>query len=226
MQDEDGPRALADDEVAFPGTNGGAAFDVFVEEPAKANPLFGAENFIATPHLGASTLEDPWRRHILDSAQLLRFLPPGTRRLVDVGSGAGLPGLILAILGVPEVHLIESDRRKAAFLLACKARLQLSGVAVHAGRAENLVLAPADVVTARAVAPLERLLPLLLRFAHDHTRFLLLKGREVASELTRARRSWTIEARLHPSLASADGCVLEIERVRPLGIGPDQRHAS
>src|SRR5918912_3476535 len=66
--------------------------------------------------VGAATLDDPWRRHLLDSAQLLRFLPEGVRRLVDLGSGAGLPGLALAILGVPEVHLIESDRRKAAFL--------------------------------------------------------------------------------------------------------------
>ncbi len=106
--------------------------------------------------VGETTLADPWRRHILDSAQLLRLLPPGTRRLVDLGSGAGLPGLILAILGVPEVHLIESDRRKAAFLLTCKGRLGLANVTVHAERAERVSLPPADVVTARAFAPLER----------------------------------------------------------------------
>src|SRR5690349_24214445 len=62
--------------------------------------------------VGAGTLDDPWRRHILDSIQLVRFLPEGARRLVDLGSGAGLPGLVLAIMGVPDVHLIESDRRK------------------------------------------------------------------------------------------------------------------
>lgn len=175
--------------------------------------------------VGASTLEDPWRRHILDSAQLLHFLPPGTRRLVDLGSGAGLPGLILAILGAPEVHLVESDRRKAAFLLSCKGKLGLEGVVVHAERAERLQLPPADVVTARALAPLDELLPLALRFADSRTRFLFLKGREVESELTRARRSWKITARLHPSLASAEGRILEIEQVRAIGTEPDERHA-
>ncbi|MCL6607345.1 MAG: 16S rRNA (guanine(527)-N(7))-methyltransferase RsmG [Geminicoccaceae bacterium] len=175
--------------------------------------------------VGPSTLDDPWRRHILDCAQLVRFLPPETRRVVDLGSGAGLPGLILAILGVPEVHLVESDRRKAAFLLNCKGKLGLHGVVVHAARAEDLNLLPADVVTARALAPLEELLPLALRFAHARTRFLFLKGREVESELTRARRSWKIEARLHPSLSSPEGRVLEIEQVRAIGTEPDERHA-
>src|SRR5262245_58873059 len=66
--------------------------------------------------VGPATLADPWRRHILDSAQLWAHLPGGARVLVDLGSGAGLPGLVLAILGAPDVHLIESDRRKAAFL--------------------------------------------------------------------------------------------------------------
>ncbi len=175
--------------------------------------------------VGASTLDDPWRRHILDSAQLLRFLPPETRRLVDLGSGAGLPGLILAILGVPEVHLIESDGRKAAFLLHCKGSLGLPGVTVHVARAEDVRLPPADVVTARALAPLERLLPLARRFADERTRFLFLKGREVEGELTRARRSWKIGVHLHPSLASTDGRVLEIERASPLGTEPDEHHA-
>jgi 16S rRNA (guanine527-N7)-methyltransferase len=175
--------------------------------------------------VGASTLADPWRRHILDSAQLVRFLHPGTRRLVDLGSGAGLPGLILAILGVPEVHLVESDRRKAAFLLSCKGKLDLPGVVVHAERAERLRLPPADVVTARALAPLEELLPLALRFADARTRFLFLKGHEVESELTRARRSWKITAHLHPSLASEEARILEIEQVSAIATEPNARHA-
>lgn len=165
--------------------------------------------------VGASTLADPWRRHILDSAQLLRFLPAGTHRLVDLGSGAGLPGLILAILGVPEVHLIESDRRKAAFLLECKGRLGLAGVVVHPSRAETLAPFVADVVTARALAPLPRLLPLAARFADAHTRFLFLKGREVGDELTAARSGWTMTARIHPSLSSSEGRILEIEGLAP-----------
>lgn len=174
--------------------------------------------------VGASTLDDPWRRHILDSAQLVRYFPPGTCRVIDLGSGAGLPGLILAILGVPEVHLVESDRRKAAFLLACKAKLGLGGLTIHTARAEDVRLPPAHVVTARALAPLERLLPSLYRFMDTNTRILLLKGREVQAELTRARRSWKIKERLHPSLASTEGWVLEIEQASPLPNERDERH--
>ncbi|MDW8340377.1 MAG: 16S rRNA (guanine(527)-N(7))-methyltransferase RsmG [Geminicoccaceae bacterium] len=171
--------------------------------------------------VGASTLRDPWRRHILDCAQLVRYLPPAAQRLVDLGSGAGLPGLVLAILGVPEVHLVESDRRKAAFLLECKGRLGLAGVVVHPVRAEALPPFPADVVTARALAPLPRLLPLAARFAAPHTRFLFLKGREAESELTEALRRWTMTARIHPSLSSEEGRILEIEGLRPREPGRD-----
>src|SRR5215469_10920571 len=83
--------------------------------------------------VGPRTLRDVWRRHILDSGQLLALMPPKARVLVDLGSGAGLPGLILAILGVPEVHLLESDGRKCAFLREA-ARVTEATVTVHAQR--------------------------------------------------------------------------------------------
>jgi 16S rRNA (guanine527-N7)-methyltransferase len=98
-------------------------------------------------------------------------------------------------------------------------------VVVHAERAERLRLPPADVVTARALAPLEELLPLALRFADARTRFLFLKGHEVESELTRARRSWKITAHLHPSLASEEARILEIEQVSAIATEPNARHA-
>lgn len=176
--------------------------------------------------VGPSTLDDPWRRHVLDCAQLLRYLPEGTRTLVDLGSGAGLPGLILAVLGVPEVHLVEADRRKAAFLIDCKGRLRIPGLVVHACRAEELAPFPADVVTARALAPLVRLLPLAARFCGPRTRLLFLKGREVEHELTAAARHWKMTARLHPSLASAEGRVLEIEGLAPLDPSRDRNHGA
>lgn len=176
--------------------------------------------------VGPSTLDDPWRRHILDCAQLVRYLPERTRTLVDLGSGAGLPGLILAILGVPEVHLVEVDRRKAAFLIDCKGRLGLSGLVVHACRAEDVPPFQADVVTARALAPLVRLLPLAARFSGPTTRHLFLKGREAEHELTAAARHWKMSARLHPSLASAEGRVLEIENLAPLDPSRDLDHGA
>ena len=111
--------------------------------------------------VGRETLADLWRRHFLDSAQLLPLLPerPPGRDLViaDIGSGAGFPGLVLAILGAGEVHLIESDQKKCAFLLEA-ARAAGADVAIHAQRIEEIAGLEADVITARALAPLEKLL--------------------------------------------------------------------
>src|ERR1700680_1973039 len=97
--------------------------------------------------VGRSTLADPWRRHFLDSAQLLPLLRPDARRLVDLGSGAGFPGLVLAILGVPGVELIEADRRKAIFLREA-ARIAGVEIMLRACRIESVARQAADVVTA------------------------------------------------------------------------------
>jgi len=163
--------------------------------------------------VGRSTLDDPWRRHILDSGQLWRHWPAGTRRLVDLGSGAGLPGLILAIMGAPEVHLVESDRRKATFLREAARVTGCDQVTVHAVRVEEAALA-ADVITARAFAPLCRLIEAGAHLGHTTTRWLLLKGRHVEAELTEAQRHWTMRQRLVPSLADPEGSVLILEEVR------------
>src|SRR5687767_1366639 len=103
--------------------------------------------------VGRSTLADPWRRHVLDSAQLYPHLAGQAGPVVDLGSGAGFPGLVLAILGAPDVHLIESDQRKAQFLREA-ARVTGTPVMVHARRIEDVAPFPASVVTARALAPL------------------------------------------------------------------------
>lgn len=162
--------------------------------------------------VGGNTIGDVWQRHILDSAQLMAHLPPGTRRLVDLGSGAGLPGLILAILGVPEVHLIESDRRKAVFL-AEAIRITRAPATIHAARAEQVRLPATDVVTARACAPLADLLGLAMPFIEPGTVCLFLKGRAVAAELTEAAKHWNMRAETLPSVADRSGCVLKLEGV-------------
>jgi 16S rRNA (guanine527-N7)-methyltransferase len=162
--------------------------------------------------VGRNTIGDVWQRHILDSAQLLPHLPPGTRRLVDLGSGAGLPGLILAILGMPDVHLIESDRRKAVFL-AEAIRIVHAPATLHARRADQVPAVTADVVVARACAPLTELLDLAWPFIGPTTVCLFHKGKSVAAELTDAAKDWNMLAETLPSVADKSGCLLKLEGV-------------
>ncbi len=113
--------------------------------------------------VGPKTLQDPWRRHLLDCGQIdIPEIQPG-QRVVDLGSGAGLPGLIIAIMQDADVHLVESDQRKSTFLREA-ARTTGTKTTVHTERAEKLLPLDVDVVTARALAPLPRLLP----WVHRH----------------------------------------------------------
>jgi 16S rRNA (guanine527-N7)-methyltransferase len=166
--------------------------------------------------VGASTLADPWRRHFWDSAQLLPLLPenPDPLRLVDLGSGGGFPGLVLAVAAGArvEAHLVESDRRKATFLREA-ARVTGAAAVVHSERAE--VLSPAinaDVITARALAPIAVILELAAAFVQPTTQFLLLKGSQTHNELTDARKHWTMDVDMHPSRSDASGFIVQIKR--------------
>ena len=162
----------------------------------------------------ARSLQDVWRRHFWDSAQLTNFIPPGARTLVDLGSGAGFPGLVLAELlrGKIRVTLYEATRKKADFLAAAAKRMDLDvtirNVRIEAGGHEA-----ADVVTARAVAPLEQLLGYAQQFAGKNTVCLFLKGQSVASELTQARKSWRMNVNRHQSATDPTGVILEIREL-------------
>jgi 16S rRNA (guanine527-N7)-methyltransferase len=159
-----------------------------------------------------NTLGDLWRRHFLDSAQLLPFIPDKTRSLVDLGSGAGFPGLVLAILGVPGIELIESDARKGVFLREA-ARIANAPVKIVDSRIETAKPHTADVVTARACAPLDKLLPLAQRFIGPNTLCLFLKGEHAEEELTAARRGWRMSVVRHPSRADPRGVILKLEQI-------------
>ncbi len=162
--------------------------------------------------VGSATLPDLWRRHFLDSAQLYPLLPPGTRVLVDLGSGAGFPGLVLALLGVPNVHLMESDHRKASFLREA-ARLTKAPVTLHTTRIEALTPFPADVITSRALAPLPRLLGLGAPFLKKTGIFLLLKGKNVDLELTDSQKIWNMAVQRVQSVTNPSGAIVRLERV-------------
>ena len=138
------------------------------------------------------SLPELWHRHIADSAQLLGLAPAGARTWTDLGAGAGLPGLVIAAMARDiSLTLIESDRRKAAFLRHAAAEMGIS-ISVHACRIEDAPRAAPDVISARALAPLPRLIDLAAPHAGPNTVFLLPKGARVDSELTAATRTWHI----------------------------------
>ncbi len=162
--------------------------------------------------VGRNTVGDVWRRHLLDSAQIYPRIPQGTRVLIDLGSGAGLPGLILSILGVPEVHLVESDMRKAVFLREA-VRVTGATASVHALRIDRMKPVVAEVVTARALAPLSELLEISERFRGPGTICLFPKGETVREELTDAIKQWKMTAHQSPSLSDPSGCILRLENI-------------
>ena len=157
-----------------------------------------------------STMVDVWQRHILDSAQLIKFYPPNTKKILDVGSGAGFPGLVLAIMGNVEVDLVESDQRKAIFLSTVIRSLGLPAK-VHNQRIETLPNLAPDVITARALAPVSQLMKLIENQISTDTVCLFLKGASVEDELTELQTYSTMIAVNHPSLSGANGVVLELK---------------
>ena len=159
--------------------------------------------------VGPATLADPWRRHVLDSAQLIPHLPDKGAATYDLGSGAGLPGLILAIMGCTAIHLVESDQRKAQFLSEVIRNLDLP-VIVHQQRIQNLPTGCADILTARALAPLPRLLDLAAPLMKPGTFCVFLKGRNASDELTAARKCWRMRTQTFPSMSNPSGSVLKL----------------
>lgn len=172
------------------------------------------------------TLDDIWHRHIADSAQLLDLAPPAARTWLDLGSGAGFPGLVLAILlhmrPGARVTLVESDARKAAFLREA-ARRSAAPVDILCMRIENLAtqsrFGPVDVVTARALAPLPRLLELASPVFAPETVALFLKGRDVEAELGKAHLEWTFDGRLVPSRTDPEGRIVVVRRLEKVAGG-------
>lgn len=167
-----------------------------------------------------NTLPQLWERHFLDSAQLLPLAPDGTTRWLDLGSGGGFPGLVMAALGIETVHLVESDQRKATFLREAARAMGLGGyVTVHMKRIEAVepeILHAAmggapQVISARALASLKDLIPLAHRLAGPDTVYLFPKGRQAGDELTEARRYWTIQTLdLLPSQTEAQARIVRM----------------
>jgi 16S rRNA (guanine527-N7)-methyltransferase len=186
-----------------------ARLDRFVELLLEENRR---QNLIAQ-----STVEDIWERHIGDSAQLVRFAPRPDSSWLDIGSGAGLPGLVIAILTSGPITLVEPRKLRADFLQRAAVALGLADrVTVHAAKVERIT-GSFDVITARAVARLGGLLRISQHLSTDKTLWVLPKGKSAQSELDEARRTWQGEFRLEASETSREAAILVAAGVRRKG---------
>jgi 16S rRNA (guanine527-N7)-methyltransferase len=193
-----------------------AAFGVSRETLARLDILVAELNRWQTIKnlVGPATLSEVWTRHIADSLQLLAYAP-GARTWLDLGSGAGFPGLVIALARADtgtKVSLVESNSRKCAFLRQV-ARLAGVRVTVHEARLETVVqdyAGRADIVSARALAPLRDLFAWTEPLLKTGTTGLFPKGRDVVSELTDAEQSWTFTAEILPSRTDSEARILRI----------------
>jgi 16S rRNA (guanine527-N7)-methyltransferase len=165
--------------------------------------------------VAASTLDTVWDRHILDSAQLLSLAPPDGLWL-DMGSGAGLPGLVIAALSERPVLLIEPRAKRCQFLCEAVAAMGLEArVTIVQSRGETAAPVSAAVISARAVAPLTDLFAMGQRHARAGTIWVLPKGRSAASEVAVAKTSWQARIELKPSLTDSDAAIVVAALVTP-----------
>ncbi len=171
--------------------------------------------------VGPATMKDPWRRHILDSAQIVRHLDCDNNRdfaqsltLVDLGSGAGLPGLVLAILSEAVVHLIECNHKKCAFLTQAAA-ITNAQIIIHCHRIEDMKPIAADIITARALASLNSILGYAYHLSGSSARLIALKGKTWQDELADARTMWDCTVRTQSSISDPYGRLLDITDYHP-----------
>lgn len=187
-----------------------AQFARYAELITKWNP---AINLVAP-----GTLPDLRNRHIGDSAQLLALAKPRAGSWLDLGSGGGLPGIVIAILGrnLPlQVTLVESDRRKSAFLTTVRRELQLDNLTVKSTRIEQLARGQFDYVSARALAPLSELLSMIAPQLASDGEAWLLKGRTWKQEVEAAQARWSFDIETYQSITDPESVVMKLRKIEP-----------
>ena len=173
--------------------------------------------------IAESTRDHVWARHIVDSAQLLKLAPApveGADRWADLGAGAGLPGMVVAILSGYRMTMIEMRRKRVEFLQRVIAGLALDRATVFGGKVEKAAAAmqtPVSVISARAYAPMDRLIASALPLAGKRTVWILPKGQNYQNELDIARTLWHSDARVEPSLTAPESAILVLQNVRKKG---------
>lgn len=163
--------------------------------------------------IGQSTIENIWERHVLDSAQLLRFIDNKNAKFADLGSGAGFPGMILSILGLREIHLIEKAFRKSEFLRRAKL-LSNNRVFVHQAKLEELSAMEFDCIVSRALAPLDQLLDYTKKFLKKSGYCLFLKGKNLPKEIEAAQQKFEFTYELFSSLTSDESNIIKVSNIQ------------
>ena len=169
--------------------------------------------------IGNSTINDIWIRHFLDSAQVIDFIDKNEKTLIDLGSGAGFPGLVLSILSkdrkIPlKVKLIEKSSKKAKFLKKLIDEFQLNAEVINKNIFEYPKKLSGDVFLARAFKPLKIILPLIHNKVENWKKIFVFLGKTGQSELHQASKSWHIEYKQRMSVTSSDSIILQINKVK------------
>ncbi len=163
--------------------------------------------------VGKSTLKNIWERHIADSLQLSFFIKKKNLKIFDLGTGGGLPGIPLSILGYRDIFLIDSVGKKIDFIRSIIKQLSLSAK-TEKKRIENLNIGKADLLVSRALAPLNKLLSYSLLLSNKKTTYLFLKGRNVYNEIEMAKKNFYFNSKTFKSISSKDGCILKISNLQ------------
>lgn len=169
--------------------------------------------------VGPKTLQDSWSRHFADSAQLLPHIPIHVKHIVDIGSGAGFPGLVIAMMRPDiHVHLVESDDKKAQFMRHVSRESQIKNTTIHVKRIEDATELSPDVVTARALASLTQLMKYCESWAQNNPDLmcLFLKGRNLGGEIEEAEEIFSFSRETFPSLTAEDSSILRIHTLKRL----------
>ncbi len=162
--------------------------------------------------IGKSTIPDIWTRHILDSAQILKFIDDKNKKIADLGTGAGFPGIIISILGAKEVHLIEKSVRKCEFLRKAKI-LSPNPIFIHQAKAEEVLDKKFDILTSRALASLDKLLKYGIDFLKKDGYCLFLKGKNLENEIKEAKEKYIFDYDLFESLTAFESAVIKVSNI-------------
>ncbi len=163
--------------------------------------------------IGPDTIPDIWNRHFLDSLQLVKYIDDKKKVIADLGSGAGFPGMVLAICGYENIHLIESDSRKIAFLREVS-RVTNTKISIHNKRIEDFKIDRIDIFVSRALAPLDKLFHLISKSVSHETICFFHKGKNYSNENQDALLNWRYDIDVNPSIVDSQSVILKISNIR------------